>query len=385
VDNEPMPILSYSRLFGSLPRRSVSNNTEETAAGNPTCTLAGTSTCSVIAQVLFSQQDVIPQQTTTVSTATAVAATTNLYSSESTSNTNADHNSTPDPNRRRQLLPQPSPVFPQHHGEDPLLKRQPHWVLAMGYANGSVELVDARTGVAVAPLEQLRLRDANHQPEPIVDMSMDSSGTFLAAVDAGRMVVIWEFQYTITSQHPHQPATSIISTTSTASPSTPQPMQPSQPQSVPPPATTPAEAGVFSSFMSAFAGTIPSPLNPAASSNLRIQQNQGASSSSGDPASATSRVQRLATCSIQLSRISYPRSFGTPTCIAIDPAYKRRRERAVLTGFSDGRLVLTKRGFVFQRRTDAIIYQGAYQESNGHRGIEAIAWRGSLAAWADAR
>jgi vacuolar protein sorting-associated protein 41 len=364
VENEAMPALSYSRLFGSLPRRSVSDNNGEEGLAKRTFPVA--STCSVMAQVLFSQQDVIPQ-TPTASTATAAATST----SETTSN--ADH-STPDPNRRRQL-PQASAFV--HHG-DPLLSRQPHWVLAMGYANGSVELVDARTGVAVAPSEQLHLRDASHQPEPIVDLSMDSSGTFLAAVDAGRMVVIWEFQYTITSQQP-QPHPQPASINSTASPTAPQPMQPSQQQQAP---TSPAEAGVFSSFMSAFAGTMPSPLS-STSTNLRMQQNQSTSSSSGDPSS--SMVQRLATFSIQLSRISYPRSFGTPTCIAIDPAYKRRRERAVLTGFSDGRLVLTKRGFVFQRRTDAIIYQGAYHENNGHRGIEAIEWRGSLAAWADAR
>jgi hypothetical protein len=89
-----------------------------------------------------------------------------------------------------------------------------------------------------------------------------------------------------------------------------------------------------------------------------------------------------------VARINYPSSFGTPTCIAVDPSYKRRREKTLVVGFTDGRLLMTKRGF-FQRRSDAVIYQGqpkAGEESQHYyRGIETIQWRGSLIAWADAR
>jgi hypothetical protein len=88
---------------------------------------------------------------------------------------------------------------------------------------------------------------------------------------------------------------------------------------------------------------------------------------------------------VQVTRITYPASFGTPSCLALDPAHKRRREKSLLVGFADGRLVLTKRGF-FQRRTDSILYQGAAKlDENNYRGIEAITWRGSLIAWADVR
>ena len=51
-----------------------------------------------------------------------------------------------------------------------------------------------------------------------------------------------------------------------------------------------------------------------------------------------------------------------------------------MVGFADGRLMLTKRGILFQRRNDAILYQN----SKGTGGIEAIEWRGSLVAWANA-
>ena len=92
----------------------------------------------------------------------------------------------------------------------------------------------------------------------------------------------------------------------------------------------------------------------------------------------------------QTHRIPYPRNFGTPTTMALDPAYKRRREKAVLVGFADGRLVQTKRGLIFQRRTDAVLHQALpAAPSDDHAttmaapGIQSLAWRGSLVAWAE--
>ncbi|CAB9522683.1 associated protein 41 homolog [Seminavis robusta] len=337
-EDESMPYLSYSRMFGSLPRRRNEGNN-----GDPSShTLAVPATCSVMAQVIFSQQDSISQSNSGAAPSSPESVSAN--------------------DQRTSNPPGPSRQSPQISQGDPLLSQQPHYVVAMGHANGTIDLVDARTGMAIAHPDQLRLRDASHQPEPIIDLSMDSSGTFLAAMDAGRMLVIWEFQYTITTNPP-----------------TPQPMPPSQTQHQAPP----AEAGVFSSFMSAFAGSVSAAPNNSTSSNSVAMPNQVALPADSP---STSMVPRLATSSIQLSRISYPRSFGVPTCIAIDPSYKRgRRDKAILAGFLDGRLVLTKRGYMFQRRTDAIIYQGTYHiEGNLHRGIEAIEWRGSLAAWADA-
>lgn len=132
---------------------------------------------------------------------------------------------------------------------------------------------------------------------------------------------------------------------------------------------------------------------------------------------------------MSLSRFNYD-SHDFPICMALDPAYARRRERAVVVGFADGRLVLTKEngmGFIFGRRTDQILYQGAASHSRSsssnaapnwmissdkqdntdgtkvdeivdqshhqianstsrsfeQQGIEAVAWRGTVIAWAD--
>jgi hypothetical protein len=86
------------------------------------------------------------------------------------------------------------------------------------------------------------------------------------------------------------------------------------------------------------------------------------------------------------------------TCLAIDPAYHRKKEKGILVGFSNGRLIYTKRsshggvtaddrgfggvmGSLLQpKRYDVDLYQ-----SVGVHGIEAVAWRGSLIAWADER
>lgn len=348
-NDHPMPLLSYTRLFGSLPRRQMPtdanpNFSQDSMAESRTFALP--STCAVMAEVNLSTQS---------STTSGAAA------SSSSPETGPDHIRTPDGGRRSS--PQSQHFVP--YG-DPLLSQQPHYVMALGYDNGSVDLVDPRTGVAVVS-QQLKLREStHHQPEMVVDLSMDSTGSFLAAIDTGRMAVIWEFQYTIALQSTPVQNSVVPSVHATSQ----------QLQHTP---TTPSEAGVFSSFMSALT------LGGSAPTALPLTS-EGATSESHAQliiADDPSMVPRLAISSMQLSRITYPKSFGVPTCIAIDPTYSRKRDKAVLVGFLDGRLVLTKRGLIFQRRTDAIIYQGTYNEDSD--GIEAIEWRGSLAAWADAR
>jgi hypothetical protein len=77
-------------------------------------------------------------------------------------------------------------------------------------------------------------------------------------------------------------------------------------------------------------------------------------------------------------RLNYSSAtHAKPTCCVVDPAYKRRREKALLVGFADGRLVLTKRGALFSRRVDTVLFQGLTK-------LEAVTWRGNFIAWADA-
>jgi hypothetical protein len=109
-------------------------------------------------------------------------------------------------------------------------------------------------------------------------------------------------------------------------------------------------------------------------------------------------------------------SSSPPTCLTIDPSYRRRKEKAIVVGFEDGRLILTKRSshggssesivtglvgatvintsgagiggamslFMQPRRRDIEIYHGMPRQSTGGpKGIEALVWRGSFIAWAD--
>jgi len=110
-----------------------------------------------------------------------------------------------------------------------------------------------------------------------------------------------------------------------------------------------------------------------------------------------------------------------PTCMALDPSYGRRKERAIIVGFDDGRLVLSKlqigggvtagigSGFtsffgggggaggsssgsasgstVSAKKVDSVLYQGMGASSSAYsgdqNGIEVVTWRGGMVAWAD--
>ena len=100
---------------------------------------------------------------------------------------------------------------------------------------------------------------------------------------------------------------------------------------------------------------------------------------------------------------------NNPTCMVIDPAYARRKEKAVIVGFDDGSLVLSKLqgiagigsgitslfggnnaaggGGINVKKIDSVLYQGmgANSFSGDQAGIETVTWRGGLVAWADSR
>ncbi|KAL7454387.1 hypothetical protein ACHAWC_006029 [Mediolabrus comicus] len=98
-------------------------------------------------------------------------------------------------------------------------------------------------------------------------------------------------------------------------------------------------------------------------------------------------------------------STTRPVCLALDPAYGKRKERALLVGFTDGRLIFSKLQGIggvtagvtsffgggaasssTVKKHDSVIYQGmgSSSSSSGDQfGIEALAWRGGLVAWAD--
>eukprot|EP00536_Pseudo-nitzschia_multiseries_P008048 jgi/Psemu1/197130/e_gw1.198.18.1 len=153
----------------------------------------------------------------------------------------------------------------------------------------------------------------------IVDMSFDSSGSILGAIDEGGHCAIWEFNNSRHGSTLPRPATNVPN------------------------------------------GTQPATLVPTLTAEISQQ-----------------------------SRVNYPQKWGPPSCMVVDPAYKRKREKSVVVGFADGQLYLTKRGSFFQRRNDIILYQAPHtadrnRKKNGdsYRGIETIVWRGPLLAWAD--
>lgn len=97
------------------------------------------------------------------------------------------------------------------------------------------------------------------------------------------------------------------------------------------------------------------------------------------------------------------------TCMALDPAYGRGKDRALVVGFDDGKLVRSRLqvatggftslfggggggsggagGSASAKKVDQELYQGmgTTSFSGDQAGIEAVAWRGGLIAWADSR
>jgi hypothetical protein len=277
-----MPLFQYTRVFGSLPR------TDQT----PVKPLAKRRYCSAIGKVILSSETM------------------------SSTNTNNNNEGNTDP----AVL---SPDLWQQH---------PVHVMAHGFEQGSLVVVDVVSGIAIAEPDQFLIREGRN-PHAVIAVSWDASGTYLAALDDGGMCAIFEIKYSIQMRD----VTTSLTTTAPA-----------------------AGGNLLTHFMSAWTR------HPTR----------------GDGGSETrQRVPALTATSIQVHRIPYPSSFGKPTCLAIDPAYRKRREKSVIVGFADGRLVLTRKGFVFQRRTDAVIYQAV--QDKDFAGIEAMAWRGPLVAWAD--
>lgn len=290
-DSTEMPLFHYTRLLRSLPR-DVNKTT-----GTPM--LAVECTASVLGRVILNAESTLSEPTTT---------------NDSNPGTSSNEEAT-------NLWYQQSLVL-----------------TALGFVDGRVILMDTLSGTAVTTNDQLNVR--TDRREPIVALSMDATGTQLAAIDQGGLLAIFtDLKYRV----------QLRSTTV---------------------ATAVARPTAFHSFFSAFTGGT---------------TNQAASSQ--EPTTATPVTSDLVptltlanTSLVAVQRVTYPSSFGRPTCLALDPAYKRRREKAWIVGFTSGRLVLTKRGMLFQRRNDAVVYQAIEADECG---IQAVVWRGPLVAWAD--
>ena len=98
-----------------------------------------------------------------------------------------------------------------------------------------------------------------------------------------------------------------------------------------------------------------------------------------------------------------------PTCMVLDPSYSHRKEKSVLVGYNDGQLKLSKLQLsvgtsggggitslfggggstttTSVKKVDSVLYQGSTTSLGDGQtcGIESVTWRGSLVAWADSR
>jgi hypothetical protein len=383
LEEETMPLLNYSRLSGAgLPRVAPTTTTD---GGNsyfqPPCS------CSELTVIRVDPEDL--PQVTDVTALTTRAAGTDAASSLAQQV------------EQQQLL-----------SSD--LWQQPHVLMACAWeGRNTITLTNVPTSATPGPSRpvvivgssnsnadgsstpaftsiQLLMRDTE-SAYSVVDMSFDASGTVLGAVDDGGTCTIWEFKYTTTLQ----PNRLLYQTPVQFSPSS----NATQPQTVTPTASADSTAGaragnnnMFSNWMSTLTGMPPS--------QQQQQQQQQQQNSSHDGATTTTTDEQLAESSLegmsaaltakflsQPSRINYPSNWGAPTCMVLEPSYKRKREKSLLVGFANGRLVQTKRGTFFSRRNDTILYQAGHSSKDHdsqYRGIESVVWRGSLVAWADA-
>lgn len=336
---DSLPLMYYTRLLEQLPRQSVPQSEDQMSTVAP---LATDCTCSAMGKVILSSE-----------TTLAVPDVSNetLPRTESSSS----------PNESRNV-----PVSAD------LWQAQPIYLTALGFQDGSVYIVDSQNGTTVAGHDQLYLHEittsstnimsgtgSHKKRDAVVALSWDSTGTVLSAIDAVGMCAVWEIRYQIQMQSSVIPPT--ISTATAT------------------PATRETSSNMFRTLMSAWTGgsTVQQGNQHATPAVISTSTETDEARNTSEAPSILGSVPTLTVASIQAHRVSYPKSFGVPTQLALDPSYKRRREKGLLVGFTDGRLVLTKRGFVFQRRSDSVLYQG----TDGP--VQALTWRANLVAWAD--
>ncbi len=245
------------------------------------------------------------------------------------------------------------------------LWKQPHFLLAMGWEAGTISLWSVSNSLPIqfddepSDTHPLYIREGaswTRSSPPTMDVSMDSTGTLLAAIDQEGVCCIWEFKYSPSWQRQQVP---IVCQTP------PTPHSPTHGRKV----------GMFSSFMTALTGLPPTPENEVGLSSTITH--------TANTATRTVTVPCLAASIVSTSRITYPVHWKSPTCMVLDPAHKKKSTKSLVVGFKDGRLLLTKRGGLFQRRNDTILFQGG-SDSTSYEGIECVTWRGNLVAWADA-
>ncbi len=263
-----------------------------------------------------------------------------------------------------------------------------HHVLALGFEDGKVRLVDVLTGGSVlfgsSPDDggawfvnpsTAKLGYAHISGSAIVALSFDSSSSYLSALNANGDAaifgpLIWGRQ--------NQGIQSALS-------------------------------GVRLGFLSSFGGKVAE----STSSDYERSHTARPAFTLVKPPALTVRFSYADTKSFTSSLLGGGSSsvghIYHPTCMVLDPSYARRKERALIVGFNDGRLLLSKiqgasglgsgittlfgggagsaGGGTVVTKVDSELYQGTGvgSFSGDNAGIESVTWRGGLVAWADSR
>jgi len=422
ISQEPFPLLKYSRITGSLPRSTSSSS------DNPTESKSSSSSSSSTGMLT------VPCLCTSLGK--LVLVQTNTSTSSSSQSKNRDLNGIEHGGIQEfSILGDGSSIMNSSGisgGGGSLLVSgvpQVYYILALGMSDGSIHLINPRNGKSFCPSTCLKIISSHPSSTPplptksenisqtpssseskgdstpsrkklcaVVDVSFDASGSFLAAITQGGDVSIFEFRFGKGSlqasnandmmSHGKGAMTSNISSEGI---STKQPVN------------------MFESFLSKLAGDDRTPHTSEKSIPKSSLHQQG---SSTDVV-----IHSLCTARFHYHKPMQSQSASSPTCLAIDPSYRRRKEKAIIVGFEDGRLILTKRSshggaseaivtgtvgatvintsgagiggamslFLQPRRRDIELYYGMARESNtgGPKGIEALTWRGNLIAWAD--
>lgn len=349
----PMPPLKYARIMGSLPRDDASKSTA----------LSVKVTASAMGRVV-----VRPSQLD--------------KNNESLIQSGSKHG---DGARQREN----SAEWNKYDDDDEIdmsLTRVYH-VLALGFQDGKVRLVDALTGGSVLfgstpsdggawHVNPSAVKRGYDQGQRIVALSFDSGSSYLSALNANGDAAIFG-PLTWGKQSPRITVTE-------------------------------GEGQQRLGFLASFVGTESEKTNQS-EKKIILRPPFALLKPPSSTARFTYEDPQSFRPTVLVGGSSGVNKSYHPTCMALDPAYSRRKERALIVGFDDGRLVLSKiqgaagvtgitsyfgggvtgaaGGGTIVKKVDSVLYQGmiATSLSGDQAGIEAVTWRGGLVAWADSR
>jgi hypothetical protein len=198
---------------------------------------------------------------------------------------------------------------------------------------------------------------------PVVAVSMDASGTVISAIDTQGNCTIWTVKYSIQYRSEQSADVSAAGESRTDS------LQQHQ-------FTSKAPSGnLFSKlFWRKEAMSVPPAISANTSAESPVQDSKGIS---------LKRIAVLTMVDVKILRLQQYNSaiYGVPTCLCLDPYFQVNNK--LLVGFTSGKIVLTSRNWMRRFDEHTIIPYSTPLHDKDWIGIEALAWRGAIVAFAD--